>query len=118
MENIKLEYKTKKVQKQCQDLKKARTNFGAKVAEKLLALVNILEAAENLQDINSLQIYHVHKLGGNRKNEFALDIDGRKSEYRLIICPLNQAKTVGDDLIRYYRGIEIISIEEVSKHYE
>ncbi|GBG94010.1 hypothetical protein LFYK43_04690 [Ligilactobacillus salitolerans] len=118
MENIKLEYKTKKIQNQCQDLKNARKKFGARIAEKLLALVNVLEAAENLQDINSLQVYHVHQLDGNRKNELALDIDGRKSQYRLIIRPLNQSDTAGDDVIRYYRGIEIISIEEVSKHYE
>lgn len=84
--------------------------------------MNALEAALSLQDINALMIYNLHKLSGNRKGLFALDIDGRASSYRLIIQPLDEAEAPtidsGNNLVSFYRSIKIIRIEEVSKHYE
>lgn len=119
---IDLRYKTKTVEKQCTNLKKAQRAFGQKTAVALFGLINLLESSPSLQDVNALMIYNLHKLSGNLKGLCALDIAGRSNSYRLIIQPLNDAGDPvidrGSDLIAYYSNVNIIRIEEVSNHYE
>lgn len=92
----------------------------AKVADSLMALINLLKNAENLQDINNFNIYYLHPLKGKRKGEYALDIAGRKAGYRLIIVPLDDddKKKMDDDINRLYKTTNIIMTLEVSNHYE
>ena len=52
------------------------------------ALINLIESADNLKDIDELQIYHLHPLHGQREGQYALDVAGRKAGYRLVIIPL------------------------------
>ena len=59
-------------------------------AEKLLALINLLESALTLQDIAVLSIYHLHPLTGSRKGQHALGIAGRRAGYRLVVIPLDE----------------------------
>lgn len=87
--NIRLSFKNKRVETFCTDLKKSRKKFGKKIAESLFALINILEVSKNLQDINAMQFYNLHELKGKKEGYFALDINGRRSSYRLIVLPLN-----------------------------
>ena len=70
-------------------MKKAKKELPAIIAEKLHALINLIESSENLQDIAAMQIYHLHPLQGKREGQYALDIAGRKSGYRLVIIPLD-----------------------------
>lgn len=67
-------------------------------------------------------IYNLHKLLGTKKGLYALDIGGRSSSYRLIVRPLddNEDPTIDSEnnLICFYKSIDVIRIEEVSKHYE
>lgn len=119
--DIEVFYKSKKVEKQCTQLKKATRVFGSKVAIKLLALINLIKCAENLQDVNALKKYHLHMLESDRKGSYALDIDGRKHAYRLIIIPVIDDKKIGSDknkLTTFYRSICVVKVEEVSKRYE
>ena len=67
MHDIEIQYKDKKVEKLCIDLKKAKKDLPANVAEKLHALINLIESADNLKDIDELQIYHLHPLHGHEK---------------------------------------------------
>ena len=53
------------------------------------ALINLIESADNLKDIDELQIYHLHPLHGQREGQYALDVAGRKAGYRLVIIPLD-----------------------------
>lgn len=101
-------------------MKKAKKELPAPVAEKLHALINLLESAENLQDIANLQIYHLHPLYGDREGQYALDAGGRKSGYRLIVIPLD---TDGNewkekDISIVYGATEALVAWEVSNHYE
>ena len=52
------------------------------------ALINLIESADNLKDIDELQIYHLHPLHGQREGQYALDVAGRKAGDRLVIIPL------------------------------
>lgn len=120
MKIIEIKYHDKTVQKMCTDLKKAKKDLPTIVAEKLHALINLLESSENLQDISEMQIYHLHPLQGKREGEFALDIAGRKSGYRLVIIPLDADGNRWEekDINVIYKSTEIIIAWEVSNHYE
>ncbi|MFJ1628090.1 type II toxin-antitoxin system RelE/ParE family toxin [Marinilactibacillus psychrotolerans] len=108
-------YKNDKVEEQCTKLKIAKKKFPEKVANKLFKLINFIEAADNLYSITSFQPYHFHNLKGKKDGFYSIDIDGRKSSYRLIV-------TFNDeDLSKVFsdgKSIEVIKIEEVSKHHE
>lgn len=112
---MQVQYTNKTVEKQCTSLKQAKKDFSDKIAKKLLKLVNFIESADNLASVTAFPTYHFHALKGKRKGQYALDIDGRRSSYRLIVgfCDYNP-KTVFSDAA----SIEIIQIEEVSNHYE
>ena len=118
--DIEIQYKDKKVEKLCTDLKKAKKDLPANVAEKLHALINLIESADNLKDIDELQIYHLHSLQGKREGQYALDVAGRRAGYRLVIIPLdadgNEWKEKDVNVV--YKATEVIIAWEVSNHYE
>lgn len=112
---MRVDYKNKKVEKQCRSFKDAKKQFPEKVAKKLVKLINFIEAAENLESVINNPVYHFHKLNGNLDGLYAMDIDGRSKAYRLI------ATFDGYDVEAVFsKSISIvqIKIEEVSKHYE
>ena len=80
---MKLIYTNKTVEKQCTELRRAKKNFSDKIAVKLHQLINLLEVADSLASVTAF--HHFHQLKGKRQGQFALDIDGRKSSYRLIV---------------------------------
>lgn len=112
---MQIQYTNKTVEKQCTSLKQAKKDFSDKVAKKLLKLVNFIENADNLASVIAFPTYHFHDLKGRRKGQYALDIDGRRSSYRLIVGFHGyEQETIFSDAAL----IEIIQIEEVSNHYE
>lgn len=67
-----------------------------------------LEAFDNLNDVPITKPYRRHKLEGNMKDKFAIDIT---NQYRLIFRPENNKEI-------NLKNIKKIEIMEVSKHYE
>ncbi|WP_225428313.1 type II toxin-antitoxin system RelE/ParE family toxin [Levilactobacillus enshiensis] len=119
---IGLKYKTHAVEKLCTNLKASRKKLGVRTAEALFGLMNLLESSDNLADVNALRNRHIHKLDGNRQGQYALDIAGRASSYRLLVQLLDENGKVATnddnvDVTSFYGKIQIIQIEEVSKHY-
>ncbi len=117
---IEIQYHDNTVKKLCTDLKKARKDLPVNVAEKLHALINLIESSANLQDIAKMQIYHMHPLQGKREGQYALDIAGRRSGYRLVIIPIDADGNVykEKDVSIVYKSTKIIIAWEVSNHYE
>lgn len=117
---IEIQYHNSTVKKLCTDLKKAKKELPSVVAEKLHALINLIESSETLQDIAEIRIYHLHPLSGKREGQYALDIAGRKAGYRLVIIPLdadrNEWKEKDVNII--YESTKIVIAWEVSNHYE
>ncbi|KRK75998.1 hypothetical protein FC67_GL000767 [Companilactobacillus alimentarius DSM 20249] len=103
------------MEKQCESLREAKKNLPEKVAKKLLKLVNFINAAENLKSLINNPVYHFHSLKGNKDGLYSLDIDGRRSSYRLIV---SFGSLTSDNLFEEAILIVSIQIEEVSKHYE
>lgn len=119
-----LQYNTKKLQKQCTNFKIAKKEFDAKTAEKLFATIEFIKQAKNLGDIIAMKTYNFHHLNQNKKiktkHQYAIDIDGRRSSYRLIITPLDCDENIVDsrDLKELCKCTDILLVLEVSKHYE
>ena len=119
-ENIELHYHDKQTEKLCTDLKKAKKELNARVAEKLFAPINLLESAETLQDIAAMAPYHLHPMEGDRKGQHALDIAGRRAGYRLLIVPIDENGQPFEetDVNIVYRATKVIIVWEVTNHYE
>ncbi len=108
-------YKNKDVEKICNDINEAKKKYPAKIASKLIKTINFIKSADSLQDIIQYPTFHFHDLKESRKGQFAIDIDGRKSSYRLILKPIDENLT---DIYANAKSVEIIMVWGVSKHYE
>lgn len=84
-----IEYRDKDVKEICTNLCTAKKKYPEKIAKKLMRTINFIENAESLQDVIQYQPFHFHNLKGGKKGQYAIDIDGRRSGYRLIIKPIN-----------------------------
>ena len=110
---MQIQYNNRTVEKQCTNLRIAKKDFSDKIAKKLHKLVNFIESADNLASVIAFPTYHFHDLKGDREGEYALDIDGRRGSYRLIVCFDEEKDTVFSNA----QSIRKIQIEEVSNHY-
>jgi len=112
---MEISYKSGKVKQQCTNFRESKRAFPEKIAKKLLKLVNFISAAENLESLINNPVYHFHNLTGDRIGFYSLDIDGRRSSYRLLVT---FDDSTNEDIFRNSISIVSIQIEEVSKHYE
>lgn len=123
---MELIYSSAKVEKQCTNEKDARKLFGGneRLALSLLSRINALQAAEVLKDIIVQPSFHFHDLHDKGKNKyegyFAIDVKNRKDPWRIILRPLNDDEKPFDpcNIDEIASVVEIVEIEEVSKHYE
>jgi proteic killer suppression protein len=105
-----IEFKTKKLKNQCENHLIANKDFGVNIGKKLIQRINELQAATSLLDIKSIHSARLHKLKGNRKNEFALDLF---AQYRLIFSIQDNINLDEEKL----ENITIIRIEEVVDYH-
>jgi toxin HigB-1 len=99
---MKIQFKTKQLQKQYEDYRQANKVYPEEVARKYIQRINIIQQASNIEELKKLPAIHCHALLGKRQGQWAIKLTGY---YRLIFS------LEGDRL-------EIVRIEEVSKHYE
>jgi len=97
-----IRFRTRKLEKQYRTSKAAEKAYVMDVARKYIQRVNIMKAAENIEELKRLPGLRCHALTGDRKGQWALKLTG---QYRLIFT------LEGENL-------EIARIEEVSKHYD
>lgn len=95
-------FRTKKLEKCYRDSKYAIRQFGGDVARRFIERINIIRHTKTIEELQALPGLRCHPLKGNRKDQWAVNLTGY---YRLIFT------LRGDDL-------DIVRIEEVSKHYE
>lgn len=112
---MEIEYKNKKLEKQCSSLAQAKRDFPERVAKKLMKQINFIDQAESLQDIINYPPMRFHGLKSNLKGYYAIDIDGKKTSYRLVVEFGNLTK---EQVFSGAESISIIRIKEVSNHYE
>ena len=75
--------------------------FGDEVARRYIQRINIIKATRSANDLHKLPGLRFHALTGKRQGQYAINLTGF---YRLIVT-LQGTK------------LEVVQIEEVSKHY-
>lgn len=95
-------FRTRKLEKRYQNHKEAESAYGQEVARKYILRVNTVKTARNLEELRSLPALRCHPLKGDRKGQWAINLTGF---YRLIFT-------------REDETLQIVRIEEVSKHYD
>ena len=114
-----IKYKTDKVKRLCKELAYAKKQLPTEVAEKLMAHINYIEQATCFSDIMTYPPFKFHKLQGDRKDEYVLDV-GRKLGYRIIIDPLDENSNSlkkEKDINVIKKCTKIVLVGEVTNHY-
>lgn len=115
---MKILYKNSKIEKICTNEKVAIRKVGYEVANKLYAVLNLLNASKNLKDILALPQYNLHALKGNYEGKYSIYL-GKTTGFRLILIPLDEnEKVITNHDMSIYTISVCIEIVEVSKHYE
>ena len=96
-----VKFKTRQLKLCYIEHRKAGKAFGEQVARKYIQRINIIQKSQSLDELMRLPGLRCHPLKGERKGQYAINLTGF---YRLIF------KLSGTQL-------EIVKIEEVSKHY-
>lgn len=96
-----VKFRKKKMEKCYLEAKEASKAFGAEVARKYIQRINLIKQTRNIDELTALPGLRCHPLKGERKGQYAVNLTGF---YRLIFTLNGEA-------------LEIVLIEEVSKHY-
>ena len=99
---MQIRFRTKKLQAQYEDHRKAQQAYPEEVARKYILRINIIQQSNSIDELIKQSALRCHPLKGNREGQWAIRLTGY---YRLIF-------TVEGD------RLEIARIEKVSKHYE
>lgn len=99
---MEIRFRTRKLEKQYRSHKEAEKAYGRDVARKYISRINIIKRTRSINELQELPGLRCHSLKGNRKGQWAVNLTGF---YRLMFT------LEGSDL-------EIVCIEEVSKHYD
>lgn len=98
---MEVRFRTDRLRKCYEDNRTRTREWGAKIGRLYVQRVDALLAAGDAQTLRALRSLDFHALTGERKGEYALRLDGF---YRLIVSFLD-------------KGMTIVRVEEVSKHY-
>ncbi|MGL4999946.1 MAG: type II toxin-antitoxin system RelE/ParE family toxin [Cetobacterium sp.] len=101
-----INYKSKKLEKQCNDINNAQKDFGEQITKKLFQRIGELKAAQNLKEMSLIRSARLHSLSGKRENQYAINLTGN---WRLIL--------VADDGNMALEKIKIVKIEEVVDYH-
>lgn len=119
---MKINYANDKVKQQCTSIKAATKLFGGdkKMAISLMARINAIEQAAVIKDIIVMPTFRFHKLKGNLKDYFAIDVKTIRDKWRIILLPLDDNEEVFDpcNIDEIAAIVKIVEIREVSAHYE
>jgi proteic killer suppression protein len=99
---LEFKFKTKHLKKCYEEHQRAVREFGEDVARKYIQRINLIGSTPDFDQLKSLPGLRCHALTGNRQGQYAINLNGF---YRLIFT------LEGEEL-------QIVRIEEVSKHYD
>lgn len=99
---MEVRFRTRKLQKQYEKSREAEKAYGKDIGCKYIQRINIIKQVHNIEELCTLPGLGCHPLKADRQGQWAIKLT---RYYRLIF------KLEGDLL-------EIVCIEEVSKHYD
>jgi len=110
---VKINFKTRKLEKQLTDPKTILKKFGT-IARKVTQRMDDLRAAETLEIMRSIPAAECHELKNNRKGQLAISIS---KNYRIIFEPNHNPLPKNDDGGLDWIAITIIKIIEVTDYH-
>lgn len=96
-----VQFRKKKLEKCYLEAKEASRAFGAEVGKRYIQRIKLIKYTRNIDELKQLPGLRCHPLKGDREGQYAVNLNGF---YRLIFTLNGEA-------------LEIVLIEEVSKHY-
>ena len=109
-----LYFKTRKLQKICNNASEAVKKLGVKMASKLQQRLMELKAASCLADVSKLPPQRCHQLSGDRKGQLSVDLE---HPCRLLFIPANDpVPKTADGGLDWAMVTEIEIIEIVDTH--
>nr|WP_169605368.1 type II toxin-antitoxin system RelE/ParE family toxin [Microscilla sp. PRE1] len=110
---MKINYKTKKLEKQLTLPKEMQKAFGT-MAKKVNQRMKELKAAEHLEVMKTISAAKCHELKNDRKGQLAVAISGN---YRIIFGPDHDPVPVNEDGGMDWQSITIIAIQEIVDYH-
>ena len=107
-------FRTRKLEKQCNDAKEASRTWGAEQAKRLRSRLDDLQAALTLAVMRTLP-GRAHELAGDREGQISIDL---KHPYRLIIVPANNPVPRKPDGGLDWDNVTAIRVWEVSDTHD
>lgn len=104
-------FKTKKLQKICNNARESIKKFGPKMGRKLQQRLMELKAASCLDDISRVPPPRCHQLTGNRDGQLSVDLE---HPYRLLFIPANNPLPTTQDSGLDWRRVTEIEIVEIA----
>lgn len=71
---MKVEYKSRSIEKVCEDASVAERKYGREMAEKIQLRIDQIRAADSVEMMIQYKIGRCHPLHQNRKNQYAVDL--------------------------------------------
>lgn len=109
---MEVNFRTSKLQKQCNDFKKCVKKFGKPCAVKIRSRLDELLDSSNLETMRFFPQARFHALKGSRKGQFAVDVEHPK---RIIIepdhIPLPTLEDGSIDIKRV-KSVTVVDIED------
>ncbi len=99
---MQIKYKTTKIKMTCTNVTEAEKKYGLKMAIKISLRINQIMAADSIEVLIQYKVGRCHKLKGNRKDQYAMDL---VQPFRLIFIVYKEDE------------IEIASIEEIIDYH-
>lgn len=94
---MQLEYKTKKLKTECENLNKAVKSYGRQNGEKLHLRIDQLVSADSVEDLIQYGIGRCHELLGNRSGQYAIDL---VHPFRLVFTKSEKSSLAKINIIR------------------
>jgi len=110
---LEIVFKSKKLKKNCEEIKYAQKKWGEENARKIVKRLNEIDSFENLAELQKFTPARLHKLTGKRKEQYAIDI---KQPFRLIIEPMNINKEKNEE--NELENITKVKIIEVINYHD
>lgn len=87
MSSLEIYYKTKKLQKECENYRQSNCSYGTEMAIKIAQRINEIKSADTVENLVKFSIGRCHPLKGDRQGEYAMDL---VHPYRLIFVVKNE----------------------------
>ena len=113
-EFLKISYRTKKLEKTLNSEKQLQRMYGPTLAQKIISRLSLLRVVDNLGEVPTDRPFRLHKLTGDRKGRFAIDLDRRR---RLIIAPSENSISKKSDLIIEKSSVVSVMIIEIIDYH-